>query len=166
MKRGDVVFVQGKGMLSRLIRYFDGNGLYSHVAIAISDEKVIEANYDTKVAIRDFDKEKYSIIDVPKIGLSNQQRMNIYNEALKYIGKRYDYIQLLWYILRKAFRFGGRNRLNNPNNVICSELVFIVLNESGVFDDLCIKNINRGTDLTPNELYDLVKYIAKNQNKI
>lgn len=47
--------------------------------------------------------------------------------------------------------------------MICYELVYLVLSESGVLDELGIAvSIYNGIDLTPNELYDLVKYLSKN----
>ncbi|MGP0689813.1 YiiX/YebB-like N1pC/P60 family cysteine hydrolase [Priestia aryabhattai] len=160
MRRGDIVFVQGKGIISSFVRYFD-RGTFSHCAIAVSDSRVIEANYDTKVAVRPLEKDKCNVIEVIDLGLKPEQRRNIYNASMKYVGKRYDYTQILWYVLRKVFHLKGRNRFNNPNHMICSELVFLVLDEIGALKDLEIKeSIDRGIDLTPNELYDLVKYVS------
>jgi hypothetical protein len=160
VRRGDIVFVQGKGLISKLIRLFD-KGKYSHCSIAVSDSRVVEADYDTKVAVRPLDRDKYNAIDIIDLGLKPEQRRNIYNASMKYIGKRYDYVQILWYVLRSIFHLKGRNKFNNPNHMICSELVFLVLDEIGALKDLGIKeNIDRGIDLTPNELYDLVKYVS------
>lgn len=162
MRRGDIVFVQGKGTISKIVRYFDGGGKFSHVAIAISDRKVIESDVGTKVALREFKRDNYNVIEVVNLGLSIKQRRDVYNTALKFIGVHYDYMQLIWYALRKIFKLEGRNRLNNPRNFICSELVFNVLDEVGILDDLGIKETSFvGSDLTPNELYDLVKYVGK-----
>lgn len=162
VKRADIVFVQGKGFKSRIVRLFD-KGTFSHVAIAISDSKVIEADAGTKVAVRPFNKDKYNIVEVIDLGLPISQRMEIYNTALSMIGVKYDYIQLFWYGLKKLFRLKGKNRLNNPRNVICSELVFIVLEKAGILDDLQITEEFRGIDLTPNELYDLMRYVSTNK---
>jgi hypothetical protein len=160
VRRGDIVFVQSKGLISKLIRFFD-KGKYSHCSIAVSDSRVIEANYDTRVAVRPLEKNRCNIIEVVDLGLKPEQRRSIYNESMKYVGKRYDYVQILWYVLRKVFHLKGRNKFNNPNHMICSELVFLVLDEIGALKDLGIKeSIDRGIDLTPNELYDLVKYVS------
>lgn len=162
MKRGDIIFVQGKGIISKAVRFFDGDGTYSHVAIAISDKHVVEADYDTKVAVRLFDKDKYAVIDIIDLGLTHEQRNAIYEEALEMVGTKYDYISLLWYMLRKVFKLGDKNLLNNPNNVICSELVYLVLDKAGILDELGIKDsIRNGIDLTPNELFDLVMFASK-----
>jgi len=32
VKKGDIVFIQGRGIVSRLVRLFDGNKRFSHVA--------------------------------------------------------------------------------------------------------------------------------------
>jgi hypothetical protein len=160
VRRGDIVFVQGKGIIADITRFFD-KGKFSHCAIAISDSKVIEADIDTRVAVRPFVREDYVIVESIDLGFTSQQRMDVYNSALKHVGRRYDYIQLIWYALRKWLRLKGHNRLNNPRYVICSELVFIILDETGILDELGIKETAfRGTDLTPNELYDLVKYVS------
>lgn len=161
LKRGDIVFVQGKGIISKIIRLFD-RGTYSHCAVAVSDSRVIEADVDTKVAIRPFNKDKYNEVEVIDLGLSLKQRREVYETAMSMIGTRYDYFQLLWYVLRRIFKLKGKNRLNNPKYVICSELVFLVLDRIGALDDLGIKEtIYNGVDLTPNELYDLVKFVSK-----
>lgn len=161
MKKGDIVFVQGKGIISKFIRYVD-KGTFSHVCIAMSDGRVIEADVDTKVVIRPFDPSKYHIIETMDLCMSLKQRRDVVDSALGMLNAKYDYLQLLWYGIRKLFKIEGKNRLNNPKNLICSELVFIALKESGVLEDLGINTEDfRGIDLTPNELYDLVKYACK-----
>lgn len=162
MRRGDIVFVQGKGIISRMIRFID-KGTFSHCAIAISESRVIEADVDTKVAVRPFDKNEYNLVEVIDLGLTAKQRREVYEASMKMVGTKYDYIQLLWYGLRKLFNLNGKNRLNNPKYVICSELIFLVLDEIGVLEELGIEDtFNKGSDLTPNELYDLVRFVGKN----
>jgi hypothetical protein len=161
VKRGDIVFVQSNGIIGKLIRYFD-SGTFTHCAIAISNFRVIEADYDTKVAVRPFEPNKYDVVEVIDLGLTLAQRRRVYNSAMSYVGKKYDYVSLIWYMLRKVFKLKGLNRFNNPNYMICSELVYLVLDEIGILDELDIKEgFNRGIDFTPNELYDLVKYVSK-----
>lgn len=160
MKKGNLVFVQGKGIISKIIRFFD-KGHYSHVAIAVDSDFVIEADVDTKVVVRGFEPDKYSKITVLDLGLSPDEAEHVVDEASLLIGTRYDYMQLVWYGFRKMFNIKGKNRLNNPKNVICSELVFIVLSKAGILDELGIDyEYFEGIDLTPNELYDLVKFVS------
>ena len=160
MNTGNLVFVQGKGIISKIIRFFD-EGDYSHVAIAVDYDTVIEADVNTKVVCREFVPDKYSKITIMDLGLTPDEAMRVVDEAQKLIGKRYDYKQLIWYGLKRLFNLEGRNRFNNPKNIICSELVFIVLSEAGILDELGIKYDHIvGIDLTPNELYDLVKFVS------
>lgn len=160
MKQGDIVFAQGNGVISKLVRFVD-KGTFSHVAIAVSETHIIEADAGSKVAVVPLDKSEYNIIEVVDLGLTSHQRRMVYNCAMKYVGTRYDYLQLVWYVLRKVLHLTGENKLNNPHNMICSELVYVVLNEARVLEELGIKDSFRnGNNLTPNELFDLVKYVS------
>ncbi|MEH7209917.1 YiiX/YebB-like N1pC/P60 family cysteine hydrolase [Priestia megaterium] len=161
MKSGDIVFVQGRGILARLIRFFD-KGTFSHCAIAVSDNKIIEAQYFAKVRIDPFDPTEYNYYEIIDLGLTKEQRNRIVGSSLKRLGKRYDYGQIVWYVLKDVFHLKGDNRFNNPNNLICSELAYIVLEESGVMHMLGEPRDGtfRGIDLTPNQLYDLLKYLS------
>lgn len=160
MRTGDIVFVRGKNVISRLIKYFD-NGQFSHVAIAISSTEIVEAQYGMDVVRRklpiDYD------CDIMDIGLIREQRVKVICSCMKLMTKKYDFMQLVWYVLRKVFHLKGKNPLNNPNNLICSELVYTVLEDTGILKELGIKS-TQGRDSTPNELYDLVKYLGKKVN--
>ncbi|MFJ8247272.1 YiiX/YebB-like N1pC/P60 family cysteine hydrolase [Peribacillus asahii] len=161
MKRGDIVFIRGKGLKSKLTRLID-RGAFSHVAIAISDSKIIESDVGTRVSVREFSPKEYDYVEVVDLRITIKQRQDVYNSAVQMIGTKYDYVQLIWYGLRRIFGLKGNNRLNNPKNVICSEMVFIALSRAGILKSLGIEETNfRGIDLTPNELYDLVKYVSK-----
>lgn len=160
MKTGNLIFCQGNGFVSKLIRFID-KGEFSHVAIVYDSDSVIEAEYDTRAVHRIFNPDKYNKIAIADFGLTERQTDAVMYEAQFLLGKRYDYLQLLGYIIKRIFRLEG-NRLNNPNNLICSELVFIVLDKSGVLNDLNIKHeFLVGSDLTPNQLFDLINYSAK-----
>lgn len=157
MKAGDIIFVHGDDAVDKLIEYFD-HGQFSHVAIAISDTEIVEAQYKINVVKRTFPKEyvKYSIID---LGLTNEERNKVPSVALKLLDKKYDYLQILGCLIEDVFNIKGPNLLNNHQKLICSELVFTVLNETNILKDLNI-NVDDGIDLTPNQLYDLLKYIG------
>ncbi|KEK23929.1 YiiX/YebB-like N1pC/P60 family cysteine hydrolase [Bacillus gaemokensis] len=159
MKQGDVVFLQGKSFISKAVRLFD-KGTFSHVAIAMSGTHILEADFDTRVAIVPFDKTQFNIIEVIDLGLNKEERSKVVAMGSKMVGKKYDYMQIIWYMISKLLRLKGKNRFNNPNNYICSELVFAVLEEAGVLEELCIKGGSYGIDMTPNQLYDLLKYIS------
>jgi len=131
--------------------------------LAIAEDKIVEADYDTKVTVSMFDRSAYSVIEIIDLGLTLKQRREVRMEALSLLGKKYDYTQILWYGLQKIFKLKGDNKFNNPNNLICSELVFIVLDKIGALDDLGIYGSFRGVDLTPNQLYDLIMYVSESK---
>lgn len=151
MRAGDIIFVRGTSLLSRIIRFFD-KGRYSHVAIAVSDTEILEAQYFTRSRIVKNYHEDYDIFD---IGLSELQRSQVAWMSKNMTGKWYDYKQILGYIFKRPW--------DNPNNMICSELVAVMLNE------LCIlrpsHNITIGDFrmMKPNELYRYLAEFVKNQ---
>lgn len=159
MKQGDIVFLQGKSFISKAVRFFD-KGTFSHVAIAMSGTHILEADFDTRVSIVPFDKNEFNIIEVIDLGLNKEERSRVVAMGSKMVGKKYDYMQIIWYMISKLLRLKGKNRFNNPNSYICSELVFAVLEEAGILKELCIKDGSRGIDMTPNQLYDFIKYIS------
>jgi len=126
MKRGDLIFVRGKSPLSFLIRFFD-KGEFSHVAIAIDENHVIDSQYPLGVRIRHFRFKDYEIIKLPV-------KYNV-EKLRKYIGYNYDFKQFIWYM----FKVG--KVWNTPNQFICSELVSYYLDKP------------EWKNLTPNELY-------------
>lgn len=135
MRSGDVIFVRGTSLISRLILFFD-KGNFSHVAIAVSDNEVIETNWNMKSKIVKF---HYTDYEVVLTSLTGVQRKYIPIVARGYEGRLYDYIQVIGLIFR--------SRLNSPRQLICSELVYNILTEVGYLNNESLK------DVTPNELY-------------
>jgi Permuted papain-like amidase enzyme, YaeF/YiiX, C92 family len=138
MKPGDIVFVRSNTLLSKIIRFFD-RGAFSHVAIAVSDKQVIEANWYMRTRIVDFHYTDYEIVSLP---LTVRQRRVLPIYAARYVGQWYDYLQIV------ALLFNSR--LNNPKHLICSELVFNVLYDIRYLKDESLR------DCTPNELYNIL----------
>lgn len=144
MQTGDLVFVRGHSLLSRLITLFD-KGKWSHVAVAVSDTEIIEAAYFTKVRIR---KMEYKDYEIAPMNLTFEEQKTIVELAKKLEGKWYDYKQILWYVLRNLFKVEKSPFWNNPNDLICSELVFILYSSIGkTYGDSFV---------TPNELYHII----------
>jgi len=143
MKAGDIVFVRGHNPISYAVRLMD-KGSFSHVALAVSPTHVIEAEYSTRVRICPIHYKDFEVVD---LNLTEEQRDDIVHGGIQAVGKWYDYIQILGYVLsRKTF-------LGSPNALICSELVYELL--SGV-------GINMGNPfIKPNEMYELVKKYQK-----
>jgi hypothetical protein len=141
MQAGDLVFVRDKGIIPTLIRFFDP-GRFNHVAVAVSDTQIIEAEYNTRVHIVDMN---YEDIEIVSLGLTLEQQEAIVKAANKYIGRRYDLLQILGYLIKE--------RIGSPKQLICSELAHDMLK------DIKLKIGNRFT--TPNQLYALAEQYLK-----
>lgn len=143
METGDVVFVRGHSFISRIIEYFD-KGKFSHVAIFVSDNAIIEVEHNTKSRIVPFEYKDYEIINLE---LTNKQKEIIQELSFKLLGHKYDYRQMIGYLVR----FFNKNYKihNSPKKYICSELVEIILQEVGY-----IPKDKKLRELSPNELYN------------
>lgn len=139
MKAGDIIFVRGDSLISRLVKLVD-KGSFSHVAIAVSETEVIEANWNMKSSVVKFHYEDYEIVE---LNLTDNQRKQVPVVASSLVGKWYDYIQVIAYIFQ--------SRINNPRQLICSELVYNILYSIDYMKD---PNL---VDIKPNELYHILK---------
>jgi len=158
IKAGDIIFVRGTSIISKIIRFFDA-GKFSHVCIAISDTHILEAQYFRRVAIKPFyyGRKEIEVID---LGLDEEQKRKTIQVGLSLTGIWYDYLQLFYYVLKKIFRLKGRNFLNNPNNLICSELISQILLAIGF-----ISPHEKVQDLTPNQLYNFLNNLCETRGK-
>lgn len=146
MQTGDVVFVVDKGIIPDLIRKVD-KGRFDHVAIFVSETEIIEADYNIKVEVDEFTYTDYEVIP---LHLNEEQQAKVIELSKKYIGKKYDFLEILDIFLRKEFDLKFLEKLNDESEVICSELVADILEGAGILE--------RGAELlAPNELYNLLK---------
>lgn len=160
MKAGNLVFVRSSGFIPDAIRYFDP-GKWNHVALAVSPNQIAEADVNMLSKIDPFNPGIYEEYEIVDLGLTQEEVSRILVSSKNYLGRKYDNWQIGWYVVKHFLKLKFNDPFNNPNNLICSELVFDVLDKAGIFKDL---NINGGSiDITPNELYDLVKYASKNK---
>lgn len=144
MRTGDIVFIRGTGIISNIIKWVD-KGEFSHVVIALSETTCLTVEYNTRVKEIEFEYEDYEVVD---LGLTETERAQLKSMAKSAIGKRYDYGQIIYLLLKRFFKLKGKNRFNSPNNYICSELVNYLL--------IRLDKIPLGTELTdctPNQLY-------------
>jgi hypothetical protein len=151
MSIGDIIFVRGKTPLSHIIRYFDP-GEFSHAAISLTDNgsHILEAQYFTKVRIVPFYFNDYEVIS---LGLTDEEKCKLVQLGLQMVGKYYDYGTIIWYVLENIFNLDRKQIWNNPNNLICSELIDMLL--------FALNKIPDGEylgDKTPNELYEDFKH--------
>jgi len=147
MKAGDIVFINGNTPTSWIVRKIDG-GPYSHVAVAVSDTHILEAQYFTKARIAPM---KYKDFEVFDLGLTDQQRDIIVHLGIELVGRWYDYLQIIWYFLNSIFKLDPKKIWNSKNNLICSELVEELLFQVGFLE----KEEYLG-NITPKELYDFL----------
>lgn len=162
MRKGDIVFIKGSSVITRIITKIDkmsngDNGEYSHVAIAISDKHMIEANYNQKVSIVNLDKQMPSIskLKVIDLKLTQQERESVYQNSIKYLDKRYDYLQIVTLLFNRLFGF---RLINNKKRFICSELVVSAMNDSGLLEGYDCEKLS---DMTPNQLYEFILRYSK-----
>lgn len=152
MRAGDIVFVKGTSWISRIIRWID-EGEFTHVGIAFSETELIEAQRFTRVRIYPLGDVEHT---VASLSVTERERSRMLIEAQNLLGTRYDYLQIIGYIVRKLFGRKGSGRFNSPNKLICSELVSRAVYAAGITnkkDELY--------DLTPNQLYDYLEYLGK-----
>lgn len=137
MKAGNIIFVRGDSIISKVIRRVD-KGEFSHVAVALSDSHIIEAEWSTKSIITPFVHQDYEIVD---LNLTKEQEDRLIRKAVDLTGFSYDYPQLLGYIFKEV-------SLGSPKKYICSEIAYELLKEVDI--DVGDRNI------TPNQLYKLL----------
>lgn len=146
---GDIVFVRGEDIESKLVRFFDP-GEFNHVVLIVNDRgEMIEASEGEKVRIAPFLYEslEHEVIS-PKY--TAKQKADIFNDAQKYVGESYDNLEIAGIVLSKLTGLDLFRRLQNPHEEICSKLAASILIDVGCAD----KSIFR---MTPNELYTYLK---------
>lgn len=149
MEIGDIIFINGKSPISKIIRFFDG-GKFSHVAIAVSSTHIVESQYFTRVRITPMNYQNYEIV---RIDLNDIQKEQLIKDSIQLTGRWYDYIQIVWYLFKKLFHLNPKSIWNSPNNLICSELVALLLINVGFLKITDYPNL---LDKTPFELYEFL----------
>ncbi len=95
---------------------------YSHVTLAVNDKLVLNSNRFIKSEIVELDyNEEIHHIYRP-VGITDKQKEDLMIEAYKYIGVKYDYIQIIALFFRVVFDW-NTSFLNNLNRFICSEVI-------------------------------------------
>lgn len=156
MQAGDVVFVKPSGPLSYLVAKIDG-GDFSHVAMAVNETHIVEAQYFTKSRIVPAYARDVLVMD---LGLSDEQRRTIQQNAISITGRWYDYRLIVHYFLTNALQWDMKAIWNSQNNLICSELVAGLLLSVGYDGAVGLSERN----ITPRELYEhLAGYQLENQ---
>ena len=126
MKPGDLVFVTGSSFISKIIKAIT-KSLYTHVAIVVSDNIILEADAFKTVTISELNYDKYVIVST---GL-NLTEKDVLHTAIKFIGKKYDYLQILKILLNKFLKI-ALPFLNIKSRYTCVELAVSILQENGI----------------------------------
>lgn len=153
MKTGDIIFVRPKNWIGRAITFFD-KGEFCHVAIALDERRIFEAERGVNVRIIDNPYIDFEVVD---LGLTYEQQQQIIEYAPSYLGKQYDYIQVFLILIRKVFHLDKKYMFNSLNTLICSELIDLILFQIGE-----IPYDGSLGQYTPNELY---RYLTEFVNK-
>jgi hypothetical protein len=151
MQAGDVIFVRGHNWISDAIRFFD-KGQFSHVCIAISDTEILETDLFTNAKIVPFHYDDYELI---RLNLTPEQRAKVPEIANQLVGIKYDYLLVIWYMLKSIFKLKKPWEL--ARHMICSELVDFVLYGIGA-----IPAIEYLSGESPNIMYSKIKLLSSN----
>lgn len=159
MKKGDIVFIKGNSLISKAITKLDkmsngDDGKYSHVAIAVSNKHILQAEYSSKVSVVRLDtlinEGKVNDYEVVDLKLDTLQREYLYRASMTHVGKSYDYLLIFSFLLNKLLGF---KLINNKNRFICSELVISSMNKADLLKGY---DTDKLIDMTPNELYEFI----------
>lgn len=121
-----IALYKGRSWISRIIRWRTWSP-YSHAAWLCRDGTVIEAwpgGVQWVSGLLAQHKEQTTVEVYEIVGLTEEQRTRIETFLVAQIGKPYDYLAILGFMLRKP--------LQEPSRWFCSELVFSACQSAGV----------------------------------
>lgn len=147
METGDIVFFKSNSLISKAISYFTDSP-YSHVALAVSSDEIIEADRFIKVRKRKLDA--LDVVEVRAMHLAPIQKAQLVYVAEKQLNKGYDYLSILKWFIRLLFK-RDFTLVDNANRLICSELIDVCYQEIGI--DL-VPDRTTG-DVLPSQLYTI-----------
>lgn len=125
-------FVQGRALSSSAISWFS-SGHFSHVDIVLEDGRLLGARSDAAggvkgVAIRKAGYEKWNKVVMFSVPCTLAQRTNVHDFAVKQVGKPYDHLAILGFMLNRAWR--------DTDSWYCSELAMATLEQAGILGPL------------------------------
>lgn len=118
-QKADLIMIRGQSLISQTIEQLS-NSPYSHSAIVVKNNELIEANGFRKTGYQALHYYKGSGDIYTCDQLSNEDRIQIAKYLQKQIGTRYDYKLLFWEFIRLGL--GLVLPYKNTQSVICSEL--------------------------------------------
>ncbi|AIF71971.1 enoyl-CoA hydratase/carnithine racemase-like [Bacillus phage Riley] len=142
----DVIFYRPTSFIGRVISFFTKSP-YSHVALAIDSNTLIEANrfIKTRVVPIEYDKNITHVYRLTDI--TPEEREEIVAIAKSFEGSDYDYAQIFEMLFRIVFNI-KRTIFNNQSKLTCSEIV----DKSFYIAGIDRKDAENLYDVTPEEL--------------
>lgn len=134
---GQILLFQGRGIISRLIRW-QTRGKYSHAAIRVSENECVESWAGPGVRLKKISD--WTGIDVFDVPIPYRWKVLAVSFAAQQIGKKYDYLGVL--------RFVSRRKRNSLHRWFCSELVFEAFKHAGCW----LFARTEGWEVSPSEL--------------
>lgn len=149
---GDVILYKSYGIIGRTISFITRSP-YSHVALAVDEDTVLESDRFINTRLSDIHSRKV-VHHVYRVnGITEEQQRNAVNYAMETIGTKYDYLQILGLFFRYVFRLKYLT-FNSYNKFICSENIDYAF----IRADIPRKDLEHLLDVSPQELlekYDL-----------
>jgi len=125
MQPGDLVFVRGNTFFSKLIKKVTGSDI-THVALALTDKLIIEADGFKRIYIKKLDYKNYEVVPMN----FNIDKFDLYLVCQPYLNKKYDYLNVISLWLKHLLK-GVFPVLNIKNRYTCVEFVVAVLKDLG-----------------------------------
>lgn len=153
MEKGDVLFYKGTSLIERGIAWAEKSP-YTHVALYVGNNELIEANGFIVTRVRKITPgDKFEVHSFR--GITDKQRGDMVNFALKFLGDPYAYGKILHDFFRLVLRMNVPI-MEAKNKHICSDIIDLPAYAAG----LKRNGLRPIGDVTPSELllvYDLPK---------
>ena len=120
---------QGTGWISKAIMFMSRGG-YSHAAVLLTDDSIIEAHAKRGVCTRKSlldEVDTNTVVDVFEVATTPEQDIIIETFLKRQVGKKYDYLAIVGFVLHTTHQ--GRIQYGRW---ICSELVFAAFQQAGI----------------------------------
>lgn len=170
MKPGDILLFQGRGKLSRLIRWGTGSK-YSHVAICVSPKMYLAIESHTRGGVRARDLRKIEDpYDIYRIKETDSYNLDgVVSFLVSRLNAGYDFFGVFWLAIIKLLRKMGIKILENISNewqrsrdYFCSELCYEAFYNGGGLD--IVPNIPEASITSPGDISKspLIELVKKN----
>lgn len=160
MQCGDIILVQGHGIISDGIEFLTHGG-FSHSALVTSEDTIIEATSEGVIECPMHYTDRYAVFRV--IGITDQKCSEVVACARTLVGKGYDYSQDAGFAVNALREFIGAKRIPNlfdeDNKLVCSATVDLSFRGAGII----LRPDKAAGDITPVGIsYSSLIYMIEN----